>query len=65
MNRPAFKNIISLSNDQILDEIIKTENTIFNLRFKKATKQAFKIHELRNEKRYLSQLQTLLTMRSK
>jgi len=65
MSRPAFRNIISLSNDQILDEITKTENTIFNLRFKKATKQAFKIHELRNEKRYLSQLQTLLTMRSK
>jgi large subunit ribosomal protein L29 len=63
MSLPKFAEIISLSNKEISEEIIKTENEIFNLRFKKATRQTFKPNELKNGKRKLAQLKTLLGMR--
>lgn len=63
MSLPQFSDIIPLSNTEISEEIIKTENIIFNLRFKKATRQSFKVHELKYSKRKLAQLRTLLKMR--
>ena len=35
MSLPKYADIISLSNKEISEEIIKTENEIFNIRFKK------------------------------
>jgi ribosomal protein L29 len=63
MALPKFTNIISLSNDDISKEIIETENQLFTIRFKKATRQSFKSNEIKNAKRRLAQLKTLLTMR--
>ena len=63
MSLPQFSEIISLSNKEISEEIIKTESEIFNLGFKKATRQTFKPHELKYGKRRLAQLKTLLRMR--
>ena len=63
MGLPTFTDIISLSNAEISEAIIKTENNLFNLRFKKATRQNFKSHEITNAKRRLAQLKTLLTLR--
>jgi ribosomal protein L29 len=63
MGLPAFTDIISLSNTEISEAIIETENQLFNLRFKKATRQSFKSHEIKNAKRRLAQLKTLLTLR--
>jgi ribosomal protein L29 len=63
MALPKFTNIISLSNDDISKEILETENQLFTLRFKKATRQSFKSNEIKNAKRCLAQLKTLLTMR--
>ena len=60
---PPFTDIISLSNTEISEAIIETENKLFNLRFKKATRQNFKSHEIKNAKRRLAQLKTLLTLR--
>jgi large subunit ribosomal protein L29 len=60
-----FNNIISLSNEEISEAIIETENQLFNLRFKKATRQSFKSHEIKHTKRRLAQLKTLLTLRLK
>lgn len=65
MSVPQFTDIISLSNKEIAEEIIKSENGLFNLRFKKATRQAFKSHEIKNFRRRLAQLKTLLTLRLK
>nr|WAJ48353.1 hypothetical protein DMDDKFKA_00167 [Haslea ostrearia] len=45
--------------------IIETENQLFNLRFKKATRQSFKSHEIKNAKRRLAQLKTILVLRLK
>jgi ribosomal protein L29 len=63
MSLSKFADIISLSNDEISEAIIETENQLFNLRFKQATRQTFKAHEIKNAKRRLAQLKTLLTSR--
>ena len=63
MSLSKFADIIVLSNDQISEAIIETENQLFNLRFKQATRQNFKSHEIKNAKRRLAQLKTLLTSR--
>ena len=63
MALPAFTDLISLSNTEISEAIIETENQLFNLRFKKATRQSFKSHEMKNAKRRLAQLKTLLRIR--
>ena len=60
---PQFSDIISLSNAEISEAIIETENQLFNLRFKKATRQSFKSHEIKHAKCRLAQLKTLLTLR--
>jgi len=65
MGIPKFTDIISLSNTEISKAIIETENELFSLRFKKATRQTFKPHEIKYAKRRLAQLKTLLTMRLK
>ena len=63
MGVPQFTDIISLSNAEISEAIIETENKLFNLRFKKATRQNFKSHEIKFSKHRLAQLKTLLTSR--
>ena len=63
MGLHRFADIISLSNSEISEAIIETENQLFSLRFKKATRQNFKAHEIKNTKRRLAQLKTLLTQR--
>ncbi|MCL4386275.1 MAG: 50S ribosomal protein L29 [Cyanobacteria bacterium] len=60
---PQFADIMSLSNTEISEVIIETENKLFNLRFKKATRQTFKVHEIKHTKHQLAQLKTLLTLR--
>lgn len=63
MGLSTFTDIISLSNSEIYEAILETENQLFNLRFKKATRQGFKSHEITNAKRRIAQLKTLLTTR--
>jgi len=63
MSLSKFADIISLSNDEISEAIIETESQLFNLRFKQATRQTFKSHEIKNARRRLAQLKTLLTSR--
>ena len=63
MSLPQFTDIVSLSNSEISEAIIETENELFKLRFKKATRQNFKSHEIKSTKRRLAQLKTLLTLR--
>lgn len=61
MGLPKFKDIAELSEKQISEAIIEAENKLFNLRFKKATRQNFKSHEIKTTKRRIAQLKTLLT----
>ena len=63
MSLPQFTENISLSNQEISEKILEVENQLFNLRFKKATRQNFKSHEIKFTKCRLAQLKTLLTSR--
>jgi large subunit ribosomal protein L29 len=63
MGIPQFNDVTSFSNNEISEAIIQTEKELFNLRFKKATRQPFKTHEIKHTKRRLAQLKTLLTLR--
>lgn len=63
MSLSKFSDIRSLSNVEISEAIIETENQLFNLRFKKATRQSFNSHQIKDSKRRLAQLKTLLTLR--
>ena len=64
MGLSQFTDLISLSNTEVSDAIFETENELFKLRFKKATRQSFKSHEVKKMKCRLAQLKTLLTSRS-
>jgi len=63
MSLPQFTDILSLSTPEISDKIIETEKELFNLRFKKATRQSFKSDQIKFTKRRLAQLKTLLSLR--
>ena len=63
MSLPQFSDIKELSNLEISDAIIKAEKELFNLKFKKATRQPFKSHEIKFTKRRLAQLKTVLALR--
>ena len=63
MSLPQFSEINSFSNTEVSKAIIETETKLFNLRFKKATRQNFKSHELKHTKRRLAQLKTLVKLR--
>jgi len=63
MTIPKFNSVISLSNTEISEEILKFEKQLFTLRFKKATRQSFKSHEIKHTKRQLAHLKTLLKLR--
>lgn len=63
MGLAKFTEIVSLLNNEISEAIIKNENELFNLRFRQATRQSFKSHEIKNTKRRLAQLKTLLKLR--
>nr|YP_010276922.1 ribosomal protein L29 [Thalassionema bacillare]UHY40445.1 ribosomal protein L29 [Thalassionema bacillare]UHY40832.1 ribosomal protein L29 [Thalassionema bacillare]UHY41090.1 ribosomal protein L29 [Thalassionema bacillare] len=58
MGLSQYSDIRSLSSEDITANILKVEKKIFDLRFKKATRQTYKSHELKNEKRKLAQLKT-------
>jgi large subunit ribosomal protein L29 len=63
MSLPQFNDLKRLSNLEISDEILKVEKELFSLKFKKATRQPFKSHEIKFTKRRLAQLKTILTLK--
>jgi len=62
---PRYKEIISFSESEISNAIIEIEKELFTLRFKKATRQAFKPHHIKYNKRRLAQLKTLVSSKFK
>tara|TARA_B110000967_G_scaffold202303_1_gene240918 strand:+ start:169 stop:438 length:270 start_codon:yes stop_codon:yes gene_type:complete len=63
MNFPQFNDIKLFSNIEISKNIIQAEKELFDLKFRKATRQPFKSHEIKYSKRKLAQLKTLLSQR--
>lgn len=65
MSLSDFNEIVSNSNQELGEKIVEAENELFNLRFKKATRQNIKSHQIKHTKRNLAQLKTLLNSRLK
>jgi ribosomal protein L29 len=63
MNYSKFDDLLKLSNNEISETIVETENELFKLKFRKATRQSFKSSDIKNLKRKIAQLKTLLTIR--
>ena len=63
MSFPQFNDIKLFSNIEISKNIIQAEKELFDLKFRKATRQPFKSHEIKYAKRKLAQLKTLLSQR--
>tara|TARA_B100000780_G_scaffold244514_1_gene188147 strand:+ start:434 stop:703 length:270 start_codon:yes stop_codon:yes gene_type:complete len=63
MNFPQFNDIKTLSNIEISKNIVQIEKELFDLKFRKATRQPFKSHEIKYAKRKLAQSKTILSVR--
>ena len=48
------------SESELIDELKKAEKALFDLRFKKATRQPFKSHEIKATKKEVARIKTLL-----
>ena len=65
MSMSKITDVLSFSNEELSDAIIQTEKELFDLRFKKATRQSFKSHEIKQKKCQLVYFKTILTLRLK
>ena len=50
----------NMSFQELIDELKKAEKALFDLRFKKATRQPFKPHEIKATKKRVATLKTIL-----
>nr|YP_009163658.1 chloroplast 50S ribosomal protein L29 [Triparma laevis]BAS19112.1 chloroplast 50S ribosomal protein L29 [Triparma laevis] len=59
MSLPQISEIKDLKNEELHQEILKVKKELFDLRFKKSTRQSFKPHEIKHAKHRLAQLLTI------
>ena len=55
----SFNDLKNLNGETLSNQIIETKKTLFDLRLKKATRQSFKPHLFKHNKRKVAQLLTL------
>ena len=54
------KDNMSMSTQELIKELKEAERVLFDLRFKKATRQPFKSHEIKATKKEVARIKTLL-----
>jgi large subunit ribosomal protein L29 len=54
------KDNMSMSTQELIKELKEAEKVLFDLRFKKATRQPFKPHEIKSTKKKVAILKTIL-----
>jgi large subunit ribosomal protein L29 len=54
------KDNMSMSTQELIKELKEAERVLFDLRFKKATRQPFKPHEIKATKKKVAILKTIL-----
>ena len=54
------KDNMSMSNQELIQELKEAEKLLFDLRFKKATRQPFKSHEIKATRKEVARIKTLL-----
>lgn len=55
----SFSDLKNISLETLSKEIVDTKKNLFNLRLKKATRQSFKPHLFKHQKRKIAQLLTI------
>lgn len=62
MKRPnsTSKYNMSISTQELINELKRAEKLLFDLRFKKATRQPFKSHEIKLNKKKIATLKNIL-----
>jgi large subunit ribosomal protein L29 len=58
-----INDLMSMSIQELLTELNQKERLLFDLRFKKATRQPFKPHEIKVVKKQVAQLKSVLTIK--
>ena len=56
--------IMSMSTQELIKELKEAEKVFFDLRFKKATRQPFKPHQIKATKKKVAMLKTILRTKS-
>ena len=56
--------IMSMSTQELMKELKEAEKVLFDLRFKKATRQPFKPHQIKATKKKVAMLKTILRTKS-
>ena len=57
---PSSKYNASISTQELIKELNQAEKLLFDLRFKKATRQPFKSHEIKMNKKKIATLKNIL-----
>ena len=58
------KDNMSMSTQELIKELKEAEKVLFDLRFKKATRQPFKPHQIKATKKKVAMLKTILRTKS-
>lgn len=60
ISNSKIKDNMSMSTQELIKELKEAEKVLFDLRFKKATRQPFKPHEIKATKKKVAILKTIL-----
>ena len=60
MTNSNSKDNMSMSTQELIKELKEAEKVLFDLRFKKATRQPFKSHQIKATKKKVAILKTIL-----
>jgi large subunit ribosomal protein L29 len=60
LSNSSSNDIMSMSTQELIKELKEAEKGLFDLRFKKATRQPFKPHQIKATKKKVAILKTIL-----
>lgn len=60
MTNSNSKDNMSMSTEELIKELKEAEKVLFDLRFKKATRQPFKPHQIKATKKKVAAIKTIL-----
>ena len=64
LSNSSSNDIMSMSTQELIKELKEAEKGLFDLRFKKATRQPFKPHQIKATKKKVAMLKTVLRTKS-
>ena len=64
LSNSSSNDMMSMSTQELIKELKEAEKGLFDLRFKKATRQPFKPHQIKATKKKVAMLKTILRTKS-